>query len=99
MTPAITLAAILGERDPFMSPREAVSVGRRGVSNVSAMLIIYLHDVQKNDADRVKDSWASDSPGYRSDTFAILNAFEKWIVLEERGDYRAATEFCHQNFL
>jgi HrpA-like RNA helicase len=53
----------------------------------------------KAEADAIKDQWSSRSAGYRSDSFAILNAFEVWLPLQERGMYREANAFCQENFL
>jgi HrpA-like RNA helicase len=71
---ALTLAAVLTNRDPFMAP---VAL--------------------KQQADQIKDSWSPTA--FRSDPFAIVAAYNEWIVHEQRGDYRAATAFCSANFL
>lgn len=71
---ALTLAAILTNRDPFVSPMHL-----------------------KVEAARIKNSWTSTD--FRSDTLAILKAYNAWWDLQGRGDYRAANSFCSANFL
>ncbi|KAL7419306.1 hypothetical protein Q5752_006143 [Cryptotrichosporon argae] len=71
---ALTLAAVLTNRDPFLAPLPL-----------------------KAEADAIKDSW---SPlAFRSDPLAIVAAYNKWVVFEERKDYRSGTQFCSDNFL
>ncbi len=53
----------------------------------------------KEEANAVKDRWSSRSAAYRSDAFAVLNAFEEWLPMQERGEYRSANEFLQENFL
>ncbi|GAA5911978.1 uncharacterized protein JCM6883_000753 [Sporobolomyces salmoneus] len=70
----LTLAAILTNRDPFLSP-----------------------PLMKEQADRVKNSWAP--ADFRSDPFAILQAYNAWWELQGKGDYQAANAFARDNFL
>lgn len=70
----LTLAAILTNRDPFLSP-----------------------PLMKEQADRVKNSWAPQD--FRSDPFAILQAYNAWWELQGKGDYSAANNFARENFL
>lgn len=59
---ALTLAAILTNRDPFLSP-----------------------PLFKQEADQIKNSWTPSE--FRSDPFAVLNAFNVWWGMQGRGDY------------
>ncbi|KAM0792093.1 hypothetical protein ACM66B_004797 [Microbotryomycetes sp. NB124-2] len=70
----LTLAAILTNRDPFLSP-----------------------PLLKAEADRAKNKFTPTE--FRSDTFAVLNAYNEWWNLQSRGNYSAANEFAHTNFL
>ncbi|GAA6017989.1 hypothetical protein JCM11491_000022 [Sporobolomyces phaffii] len=70
----LTLAAILTNRDPFLSP-----------------------PLMKEQADRIKNSWAP--ADFRSDPFAILQAYNAWWELQGKGDYSAANSFARDNFL
>lgn len=58
----LTLAAILTNRDPFLSP-----------------------PLMKQEADRIKNSWAP--ADFRSDPFAILQAYNAWWELQGAGNY------------
>jgi hypothetical protein len=71
---ALTLAAVLTNRDPFMAP---IAV--------------------KAQSDAIKDSWSPTA--FRSDPLAIVAAYNEWLEYESQGDYRAATQFCYENFL
>jgi small subunit ribosomal protein S24e len=71
---ALTLAAILTNRDPFVSPMHL-----------------------KTEAARVKNSWTSSD--FRSDTLAILQAYNAWWSLQGNGEYMSANRFCSDNFL
>jgi HrpA-like RNA helicase len=71
---ALTLAAILTNRDPFVSPMHL-----------------------KAEAAQVKNSWTSSD--FRSDTLAILRAYNGWWALQGNGEYSAANRFCSANFL
>lgn len=71
---ALTLAAILTNRDPFVSPMHL-----------------------KTEAAWVKASWTSSD--FRSDTLAILKAYNAWWELQGNGEYVSANKFCNENFL
>ncbi|TCD71529.1 hypothetical protein EIP91_008910 [Steccherinum ochraceum] len=71
---ALTLAAILTNRDPFMSPMHL-----------------------KEESARRKMSFSADE--FRSDALTILRAYRVWWSMQSRGDYRAANQFCMDNFL
>ncbi|THH34131.1 hypothetical protein EUX98_g91 [Antrodiella citrinella] len=71
---ALTLAAILTNRDPFMSP---------------------MH--MKEQAAKCKMAFSPEE--FRSDALTVLRAYRQWWSLQSRGDYRAATQFCVDNFL
>jgi small subunit ribosomal protein S24e len=71
---ALTLAAILTNRDPFMAP-------------------IAL----KQEANAIKNSWTPAE--FRSDSLAILRAYNAWERLQQRGDFVGANRFCVDNFL
>ncbi|KAI5476262.1 hypothetical protein MNV49_007899 [Pseudohyphozyma bogoriensis] len=70
----LTLAAILTNRDPFLSP-----------------------PLMKEQADRVKNSWTPTD--FRSDPFAVLQAFNAWWAMQSRGEFVAANNFARENFL
>lgn len=71
---ALTLAAVLTNRDPFLSPLD-----------------------KKAQADEIKDSWSPRA--FRSDPLAIVAAYNVWAVMDERGEYQRANQFCGENFL
>ncbi|WVQ82755.1 hypothetical protein IAT38_004887 [Cryptococcus sp. DSM 104549] len=71
---ALTLAAVLTNRDPFLAPMAL-----------------------KMQADQIKDSWSPRA--FRSDPLAIVAAYNAWVAFDNRGDYRAGTAFCSENFL
>ncbi|KAK4048803.1 hypothetical protein OIV83_004569 [Microbotryomycetes sp. JL201] len=70
----LTLAAILTNRDPFLSPMD-----------------------KKVEADKAKSRFTPID--FRSDTFAVLNAYNEWWKLQSQGNYNAANSFASVNFL
>lgn len=71
---ALTLAAILTNRDPFMSPMHL-----------------------KAQAAERKNALSPEE--FRSDALTTLRAFDLWWEMQSAGDYRAANQFCMENFL
>ena len=74
LDPALTIAAILTNRDPFVAPLD-----------------------QRSEANAVKLSWSNEK--YKSDAFAILNAYQAWFSLYNEGKYSEAYEFTSKNYL
>ena len=71
---AVTLAAILTNRDPFVSPMHL-----------------------KTEAAKAKAKWSP--AGFRSDALTILNAYNAWHEIYNKGHYAQANRFSNENFL
>lgn len=71
---AVTLAAILTNRDPFVSPMHL-----------------------KAEAAAAKRKWSFDE--FKSDALTILNAYNAWHEVYNKGEHVRANRFCSDNFL